>query len=136
MNKPLKLPKIDRSASAAPSPVRPNGSPAKCSFNFKIPGDPAAIMDMVRPLIVEGGGTVSGEGANVAFSIPTVVGRFNGVCTAVEPTLVNIAVHEKPDVISCKVIRDQLTKQITLAVRMYNAQIGSATSTPGETSHG
>lgn len=131
MNKPLIPPK-----RAAPGLVGSNGSPAKCSFNFKIPDDPAAIMDMVRPLIAEGGGTVAGEGANVSFSIPTAVGRFDGVCTAVEPTLVNIAVLAKPDVISCKVIRDQLTRHITLAVQMYRDQSRSGIDAPGETNHG
>ncbi len=141
MNKPLFPPKAPRAAkepadgvngqSASPS----NGS-ARCSFNFKIPNDPAAIIAMVRPLIVEGGGTMSGQNNHVTFSIPTVVGRFDGVCTVVEPTMVNISVLDKPDVISCKMIRDQLTKYVTQAVVMYRDQTRAARAVNGETIHG
>jgi hypothetical protein len=115
-----------------------NGADAatKCAFNFKIPDDPVAIIEMIRPMIVEGGGMVAGAGSNVTFSIPTVVGRFEGVCTVMETTTVNIAVLDKPDIISCKVIRDQLTKYITQAVVMYRDQTKAAQAANGETVNG
>jgi hypothetical protein len=136
MNKPLFPPKAPRAGKEVHDEA---GGPVKCSFNFKIPNDPAAIIDMVRPMIVDAGGTMSGETSNVSFSIPTVVGRFDGVCTVVDPMLVNIAVIDKPDIISCKVIRDQLTKYITQAVVMYREQASGAPTAQivnGETIHG
>lgn len=96
-----------------------------CTYNFKIPSDPEGIIEMVRPMIVAAGGTVTGETAITAFSIPTVIGRFDGICTVLDPEQVNIVVTDKPDLISCKVIRDQLTRYITRAVVMYRQQEGS-----------
>ncbi len=137
MSKPLFPPKAQRAAKEAADDANgqadsPIDGPVKCSFNFKIPSDPVAIIDMVRPMIIDGGGSVAGESENVTFSIPTVVGRFDGVCTVVEPTLVNISVLDKPDIISCKVIRDQLTKYITQAVVMYRDQTRAGQAANGE----
>lgn len=98
----------------------------KCAFNFKIPADPIAIIGMVRPMFVEAGGTVTGENADFTFSMPTKIGRFDGACKVLEPTLVNITVTERPEVISCKMIQKQLTVYITEAVKMYNQQSKAA----------
>lgn len=106
-----------------------------CSFNFKIPNDPVAIIEMVRPLILNAGGTVTGENTHVAFSIPTPVGRFDGACKVVEPTVVNIAVTDKPDIVPCSVIREKLTFYITEAVKMYRAQARARPATNGAASH-
>ncbi len=107
-----------------------------CSFNFKIPSDPIAIIDMVRPLIVNAGGTVTGESTHVSFSIPTAVGRFDGACRVVEPTVVNIAVTDKPDLVPCNMIRERLTFYITEAVKMYRQQSKAHQPTNGATAHG
>lgn len=141
MNMPLFPPKAPRAAKEPTDGANGQSDsaidgPVKCSFNFKIPGDPVAIIDMVRPMIVDGGGTMSGASDNVTFSIPTLLGRFDGVCTVVEPALVNISVLDKPDVISCKVIRDQLTKYITQAAVMYRDQTRAAQAANGETVNG
>lgn len=141
MNKPIFPPKAQRTAKEAADgangqPDGPVDGPVKCSFNFKLPSDPAAIINMVRPMIVDGGGTMSGENDNVTFSIPTIVGRFDGVCTVLEPTLVNISVLDKPDIVSCKVIREQLTKYITQALVMYRDQSRAAQAANGVTVDG
>lgn len=107
-----------------------------CTFNFKIPSDPAAIIDMVRPMIEEAGGTVVGKNANVRFMIPTVVGRFEGECRLVEPSVVNISVTDKPDIISCKMIRQQLTTYITEAVRMYHERSKGMAASNGAVAYG
>lgn len=106
-----------------------------CNFNFKVPNDPIAIIDMVRPLIVNAGGTVTGESANVSFSIPTAVGRFDGACTLVEASVVNIAVTDKPDLVPCTVIRERLTFFITEAVKMYRQQSKVPQPDNGATAH-
>ena len=86
-------------------------------------------------MIVEAGGTVDGENTDITFSIPTVIGRFDGGCKLLEPTLVNITVTDKPDVISCKMIQKQLTVYITEAVKMYIEQSKSAAAS-GEAADG
>lgn len=137
MNKPLIPPKAQRaSKNTLGEAESPGDGPTKCSFNFKIPGDPVAIIDMLRPMIMDGGGEVSGDSSNALFSIPTVLGRFDGLCTVVDSTMVNIAVLDKPEIISCKVIRDQLTKVITQAVVMYRDRTRAAQAANGETIDG
>ena len=116
--------------------IRQGEGPLLCSFNFKIPSDPVAILDMVKPMIKEAGGTVVGENADVSFSIPTVVGRFNGACTLVEPSVINIAVTDKPDIVSCKMVQQQLTLYITQAVKMYRQQSKASQATNGTATHG
>lgn len=102
-----------------------------CSYNFKIPSDPVAIIDMVRPMIVDAGGTVTGENTDLMFSIPTVVGQFDGACKVLEPTVVNLTVTQKPEIVSCKMIQKQLTVYITEAVKMYNQQSKAAAASDG-----
>ena len=116
----------ETTAQPAAARTRQGESTLPCSFNFKMPDDPAAILDMVRPMIEKAGGSVVGEKADVSFSVPTVAGRFDGACTLVEPMVINIAVTDKPDIVSCKMVRDQLTKYITQAVVMYREQSNSA----------
>ncbi len=140
MSKPLFPPKAKRAGEEVSDEANdPVYGAVKCRFNFKVPDDPIAILDMVRPMIIDAGGTITGESANAAFSIPTVVGRFDGACTLVEPMVVNIAVIDKPDIVSCKMIRDQLAKYITQAVVMYREQSNGARAaqvTNGETIDG
>jgi len=102
-----------------------------CSYNFKIPSDPVAIIDMVRPMIVDAGGIVTGENTNLLFSIPTVVGQFDGACKVLEPTVVNLTVTNKPEIVSCKMIQKQLTVYITEAVKMYNKQSKTSLASNG-----
>lgn len=102
-----------------------------CSYNFKIPSDPVAIIDMVRPMIVDAGGIVTGENSDLMFSIPTAVGTFNGACKVLEPTVVSLTVTNKPEIVSCKMIQKQLTVYITEAVKMYHRQSKAAAASDG-----
>lgn len=93
-----------------------------CMFNFKIPDDPVAILDMVRPMIAEIGGTVSGESADLTFSIPTTLGRFDGACKVIEASTIQIAVTDKPELVSCTMVRQKLVFYVTEAVKLYRQQ--------------
>jgi len=86
---------------------------------------------MVRPMIVDAGGIVTGENTNLLFSIPTVVGQFDGACKVLEPTVVNLTVTNKPEIVSCKMIQKQLTVYITEAVKMYNKQSKTSLASNG-----
>ena len=89
-----------------------------CQYNFELPLDPVPLMEMARQAIVKNGGTVSGQLPRVLLSIPTPVGRFEGVCSLVSGSVVNIAVTKKPELVSCTMIRDKLTFYLTEAVKM------------------
>jgi len=89
-----------------------------CQYNFELPLDPLPLMAMARQAIIENGGVATGQLPRVFLSIPTPFGRFDGVCTLVSASVVNIAVTKKPDIVSCTMIRDKLTFFLTEAVRM------------------
>ena len=105
-----------------------------CMFNFKIPDDPVAILDMIRPMIEQAGGTVSGESANVTFSIPTTIGRFDGACKVIEASTIQIAVTDKPELVTCTMVRQKLVFYITEAVKLYRQQAKAAARQPATAS--
>ena len=46
-----------------------------CNYNFEIPVDPIGLMTMVRQMIIENGGAVTGQIPNVAVTFPTPMGH-------------------------------------------------------------
>jgi hypothetical protein len=88
-----------------------------CSFNFDLPVEPLPLMKRVLRMIEESGGTVSGAFPAVTVSIPTGVGRIEGTCKLVKDRLVNVQITKKPDVVTCRMVREQLVFVLTEAVK-------------------
>jgi hypothetical protein len=99
------------------------------SYNFDIPVDPIALMKMVKGLVEQNGGVVTGEIPNVSVRFPTVVGEVGGSCRLVRGSVVNIEVTKKPDLVPNSMVREKLVYYVTEAVKLY-AQQGKA-SRPG-----
>jgi hypothetical protein len=97
-----------------------------CSYNFEIPVDPIALMKMVKQVVVQSGGFVEGEIPNVSVRFTTVIGDVAGKCRLVEGSIVNIEVTQKPDVVTCTMVREKLVYYITEAVKMYSQQTKAA----------
>ena len=91
-----------------------------CNYNFEIPVDPIPLMEMVKKLILENGGAVTGEVPNLAVTIPTPVGVVAGKCKLVEGRVVNLHVTKKPEFMTCNMVRSKLVYYITEAVRLYS----------------
>ncbi|MFN8474228.1 MAG: hypothetical protein U0822_18690 [Anaerolineae bacterium] len=97
-----------------------------CNYNFQLPVDPISLLQMFRQEIVDNGGIVTGEIPNVHVSVPTQVGRVEGECHLVGEATVNIKITKKPDIVSCKMVRDTLVTYLTEAVKMYSAKQNAA----------
>ena len=92
------------------------------SYNFDIPVDPIALMKMVKELVEQNGGIVTGEIPNVSVRFPTMVGEVGGNCRLVNGSVVNIEVTKKPDIVSNSMVREKLVFYVTEAVKMYSKQ--------------
>jgi hypothetical protein len=92
------------------------------SYNFDIPVDPIALMQMVKELVEQNGGIVTGEIPNVSVTFPTVVGDVGGNCRLVTKSVVNIEVTKKPPVVSNTMVREKLVYYVTEAVKLYAQQ--------------
>jgi hypothetical protein len=101
-----------------------------CQFIFELPLDPVPLMEMTRQTIIENGGTATGQLPRLSISIPTPLGRFEGVCALVSASAISIVITKKPEIVSCTMIRDQLTSYLTEAVNMQArlAQDGEASA--------
>ncbi len=99
------------------------------SYNFDIPVDPIALMKMVKELVEQNGGIVTGEIPNVSVTFPTVVGEVGGNCRLVNKSVVNIEVTKKPTVVSNTMVREKLVFYVTEAVKLYAQQ--SKATRPG-----
>jgi hypothetical protein len=92
------------------------------SYNFDIPVDPIALMQMVKDLVEQNGGIVTGEIPNVSVRFPTVVGEVGGNCRLVKGSVVNIEVTKKPDLVPNTMVREKLVFYVTEAVKLYAQQ--------------
>jgi hypothetical protein len=89
-----------------------------CQYNFVLPVDPLPLIEMTRNLILENGGTVTGENPVYIVSMPSPFGQFNAVCKLLSDSEINISVTKKPELVSCDLIRDKLIFFIKEGVKM------------------
>jgi hypothetical protein len=100
-----------------------------CNYNFELPVDPIGLMEMVRRMIVENGGSVTGQIPNVAVTFLTPMGQVAGTCQLVSGSTINLAVTKKPEVLTCSMVRDRLVALIIEAVRLYSEQVEASGAT-------
>ena len=98
------------------------GDESMCNYNFDLPVDPMALMERVLRMIDESGGTVTGTLPSVAVSIPTAVGRVEGTCKLVKDRLVNVRVTKKPDLMTCRMVRERLIFILSEAVKKISSE--------------
>ena len=99
-----------------------------CNYNFDLPIDPLLLMPMVQQMIEENGGTVSGQMPHMAVSFKTPMGPVAGSCRHVGGSLISLTVTKKPEVLTCKMVRERLITYISEAVRLYAEQEEAAAS--------
>ena len=92
-----------------------------CNYDFNVPVDAESLVVLARQAIEEHGGKTVGENGHITFTIPTPVGDLDGTCEVMEPKVVSIRVTNKPDIVPCSVIRQQLVTYLTEAVRIHQA---------------
>jgi hypothetical protein len=101
-----------------------------CSFKFELPVDPIGLMAMVKRMILENGGKVTGEIPNISISVPTALGPVEGSCRMTTKSVVNIQVDKMPEFVSCNQVREKLVYFITEAVKLYVEQQRAASAAP------
>jgi hypothetical protein len=102
------------------------------SYNFDIPVDPIALMTMVKDLVQQNGGIVCGQIPNLTVRFPTAVGEVGGSCRLLNPSVVNIEVTKKPDIVPNSVVREKLVFYLTEAVKLYTQQTRAARQQGGQ----
>jgi hypothetical protein len=98
-----------------------------CNYNFELPVDPIPLMALVKQMIEENGGAVTGQIPNVAVSFPTPVGLVAGKCKLVGTSTVHLTVTKKPEVLTCAMVRDRIVGYLTEAVKLVSLQTTPAT---------
>jgi hypothetical protein len=93
-----------------------------CKYNFELPIDPLALVEMARDVLIEHGGTIIGDLPNATILVPTHLGQFEGTCSLVSDSTLHIEVTRKPDLITCPMIREQLIIVIKEGVKRYTAR--------------
>ena len=79
-------------------------------------------MERVLRMIDESGGTVTGTLPSVTVSIPTALGRVEGTCKLVKDRLVNVRVTKKPDLMTCRMVRERLIFILSEAVKKISSE--------------
>lgn len=102
-----------------PGLVQKGNATMLCQFNFELPVDPHLLMDMATQAIFENGGSVDGELPEMTISVPTPLGLVDGVCKLISDSTINVVVTNKPDLVSCDLIRNKLVEYLTLGVKMH-----------------
>lgn len=97
-----------------------------CNYNFELPVNPIPLMAMVKQMIEENGGLVTGQIPDVSVSFPTPLGQVAGRCRVMNGNIVQLTVTKKPEVLTCTMVRDRLVTYITEAVRLYSMQAAAA----------
>ena len=90
-----------------------------CNYNFNLPVDAESLVVLARQAIEEHGGNTADQDGHVSFTIPTPVGRLDGTCQVLEPQVISIQVTNKPDLVSCRLVREKLVIYLSEAVRVH-----------------
>ncbi len=84
---------------------------AKCNISIDFSGDPEQLIASAEQAISGAGGSFFGNNSDGRFSIHSPLGKVSGTYM-VEGQSFNISITDKPFLVSCGRIEDELRKQI------------------------
>ncbi len=84
---------------------------AKCSISIEFSGQPDELIRSAEQAISGAGGSFSGTNTDGSFDINSPLGKVSGSYTVVGQSF-NISITDKPFLISCSRIEEELRKQI------------------------
>lgn len=90
-----------------------------CQYNFVLPVEPSELMGLAKQAIIENGGVVSGDLPNFSLSVHTPLGQFSGDCNLIADSTIHIVVTQKPELVSCDLIRDKLVELLKQGVKKH-----------------
>lgn len=85
---------------------------SKCEFAINFPGTAEELVARAEKAIAQAGGTFNGTAQAGSFKISTMLGSVEGSYTVAEPKI-NISIEDKPFLVSCSKIEDELRKYLT-----------------------
>lgn len=84
---------------------------AKCNISIDFNGNPDELIRSAEQAISGAGGSFSGSNSAGDFSINSPLGKVSGTYTVLGQSF-NISITDKPFLVSCSRIEDELRKQI------------------------
>lgn len=84
---------------------------AKCNITIDFSGDPEQLVRSAETAISGAGGSFTGDNSTGKFAINSPLGKVSGTYM-VEGQSFNISITDKPFLVSCSRIEDELKKQI------------------------
>ncbi len=84
---------------------------AKCNITIDFNGDPDQLIMSAEQAISGAGGSFSGNNSEGKFAINSPLGKVSGTYTVLGQSF-NISIIDKPFLVSCSKIEDELRKQI------------------------
>jgi hypothetical protein len=84
---------------------------AKCSFSIELAGDAETIIKQAENAIRGGGGDFQGNSNSGNFHLSTPIGKVRG-SYQISGALLNVEILEKPLLVSCNRIKEELSKRL------------------------
>jgi hypothetical protein len=84
---------------------------AKCNISIDFNGQPDELIRSAEQAISGAGGSFAGNNSDGSFAINSPLGKVSGTYTVVGQSF-NISITDKPFLVSCSRIEDELRKQI------------------------
>ena len=84
---------------------------AKCNISIDFNGDPDQLIRSAEQAISGSGGSFYGNNAEGKFAINSPLGKVSGTYTVLGQSF-NISIIDKPFLVSCSKIENELRKQI------------------------
>ena len=84
---------------------------AKCNIAIDFNGESEELIRSAEQAISGAGGSFSGNNSEGKFAINSPLGKVSGTYTVIGQTF-NISIVDKPFLVSCSKIEDELRKQI------------------------
>lgn len=85
---------------------------AACAFNIPISGNVSELLDKAKNAIQGNGGIFEGDLTTGNFAVPVIIGKIVGTYT-IKDQLFQIEISDKPMMVSCSLIEEQLKKYLT-----------------------
>jgi hypothetical protein len=84
-----------------------------CNFSINFIGEASAFITKVEAAIDETGGSFTGDTSSGNFSVPSPFGRIKGTYSMNHASQVDITITQKPSLVVCKAIENELNHRKT-----------------------
>lgn len=83
-----------------------------CTFSINFTGDALTFITKAENAIDAAGGSFTGDASSGSFSVRSPLGQVKGTYKIDQPSTANISITQKPFLVSCGAIQDQLQEYV------------------------